>query len=561
MIKILSLALFCSIAFGCARNDADKIFINAVIYTMNSQNETANSMAVKDGIIIYIGNKEDLFNHSNDKTEIFDLMGNTVVPGLTDAHMHIEGTGKFLQLLNLVGTTSAQEISDKIRSAASSIAPGDWIEGRGWDQNDWEVKNFPTSQMLSEAAPNNPVVLGRVDGHAIWVNNKTLEIAGISAETPDPEGGRIIRLSGTNEPSGVLIDNAMLLVNEVKPPPSKDLKKRRIVHALSYALKLGITTLHDAGSSSDNVDIYKELAEEGRLVPRVYVMLDDEENLKEKYFKSGPQIGLYNNHLNIRTMKFYADGALGSRGAALLEPYSDDPDNSGWLLTPEDELRSKIKRAAKLGFQVSTHAIGDRGNRLTLDIYEELSNGNDTRHRIEHSQTLSLADIPRFKKLGVIPSMQPTHQSADMYWAEDRLGSERIKGAYAWRKLIDSGVVIPGGSDSPVESLNPLWGIYAAVTRQDHKGFPENGWYPEERMTIEEAVRMFSSWAAFASFEEDLKGTLEVGKLADFTVLSKDIFKNEPLDLLKTNILMTVIGGEIWYDNLLKNGNILLADK
>ena len=561
MIKILSLVLICFVAFGCARNDVDKLFINGVIYTLNSQSETANSMAIKDGKIIFIGDEADSYNYSNDQSEIIDLKGNTVIPGLTDAHMHIEGTGKFLQILNLVGTTSAEEISDKIRVAASSIPPGEWLEGRGWDQNDWEVMKFPTSQILSEAAPNNPVVLGRVDGHAIWVNGKTLELAGISADTPDPEGGRIIRLSGSNEPSGVLIDNAKSLVEDVQPPPSKDLKKRRIVQALSYALKLGITTLHDAGSDSDHVEIYQELAEEGRLVPRVYAMLDDEENLKERYFKLGPQIGLYNNHLNIRTMKFYADGALGSRGAALLEPYSDDPGNSGWLLTPVDELRLKITRAAKIGFQISTHAIGDRGNLVTLNIYEELANGTENRHRIEHSQTLSLKDIPRFKKLGVIPSMQPTHQSSDMYWAEDRLGSERIKGAYAWRKLIDSGVVIPGGSDSPVESLNPLWGIYAAVTRQDHKGFPENGWYPEERMTMEEAVKSFSTWAAYASFEEDLKGTLEPGKLADFTVLSEDIFKKEPLTLLKTNILMTVIGGEIWYDTLLKNGNILLADK
>jgi len=561
MIKILTLALICSIAFGCARSDADKIFINAVIYSLNSQNETANSMAIRDEKIIYIGDAEDSYNHSDDKTEIIDLRGYTVVPGLTDAHMHIEGTGKFLQLINLVGTTSAEEIADKIRAIASSIPPGEWIEGRGWDQNDWDVKEFPTSQILSEAAPNNPVVLGRVDGHAYWVNQKTLELAGITAETPDPVGGRILRLSGSNEPSGVLIDNPKLLVDSVKPAPSRDLKKRRIVQALSYALKLGITTLHDAGSDSDHVDIYKELAEEGKLIPRVYVMLEDEDNLKEKYFKLGPQIGLYNNYLNIRTIKFYADGALGSRGAALLEPYSDDPGNSGWLLTPEDELRSKISSAAKHGFQVSTHAIGDRGNRLTLDIYEELTNGRGNRHRIEHSQILSLKDIPRFKKLGVIPAMQPTHQSSDMYWAEDRLGGERIKGTYAWRKLVKSGVVIPGGSDSPVESLNPLWGIYAAVTRRDHKGFPENGWHPEERMTIEEAVRMYSSWAAYASFEEDLKGTLETGKLADFTVLSEDIFTKEPSTLLNTKILMTVIGGEIWYDTLLKNGDILLADK
>ena len=548
MINFLSLALICSIAFGCAREAADKIFINAVIYTMNSQNEIANSIAVKDEKILYIGNEEDAYNYSGDKTEIIDLQGETVVPGFTDAHTHIAQMGKFIQSLNLTGTKSAQVIADNIRYYASTIPPGELIEGLGWDQNDWEVKKFPTFQILTDAAPDNPVILLRIGRSTIWVNKKTLELAGITAETPDPEGGQILRIPGSNEPSGLLRNNAMSLVNDVRQAPSKDLKKRRIVETLSYALKLGITTLHDTGSDSDHLEIYKELAAEGKLVPRVYAMIQDEEILKEKYFKLGPQIGLYDDYLNIRTMKFLFDGTLGSRGAALLEPYSDDPGNSGMLSMPEDELRSKITNAANHGFQVSAHAIGDRSGRLILDIYEQLTNGRENRHRIEHSQTLSLDDIPRFKKVGVIPSMQPTHQSSDMYW-EDRLGSERLKGAYAWRKLIDAGVVIAGGSDAPVESLNPLWGIYAAVTRQDHKGFPENGWYPEERMTMEEAVKMFTSWAAYASFEEDLKGTLETGKLADFTVLSKDIFTIEPPALLKTRVLMTVIGGNITHDN------------
>ena len=549
MINLFSLALICSITFGCVPETADKIFKNAVIYKLNSQNETASSIAVKDEKIIYIGNEEDTYKYLGDKTEIIDLQGNTVVPGFTDAHMHIAQMGKLLQSLNLIGTTSAKVIADNIQYYASTVPPGELIEGLGWDQNDWKVKEFPTSKILSDAAPNNPVILLRIGRSTIWVNNKTLELAGITAETPDPEGGQILRLPGSNEPSGVLKNNAMSLVDVVRGAPSKDLKKRRIVETLSYALKLGLTTLHDAGSDSDHLEIFKELAEEGKLVPRVYAMVQDEEILKEKYFKLGPQIGLYNNYLNIRTMKFLFDGTLGSRGAALLEPYSDDPGNSGLLSMPADDLRSKMTRAANHGFQVSAHSIGDRSGRIILDIYEQLINGTDNRHRIEHSQTLSLEDIPRFKKLGVIPSMQPTHQSSDMYWAEDRLGSERIKGAYAWRKLVDAGVVVPGGSDAPVESLNPLWGIYAAVTRQDHKGFPENGWYPEERMTIVEAVQMFTSWAAYASFEEELKGTLETGKLADFTVLSEDIFTIEPPALLTTRVLMTVIGGNITHDN------------
>jgi len=562
MIKLFSILFICFVVFGCTKKEADKLFINATVYTLNFENDTADVLAVGDGIILYVGNLDDAYEHTGDNTEIIDLKGYTMIPGLTDAHAHVEGTGKFLQTLSFLGTESAEEIAEIVKKATLRTPKGEWIEGRGWDQNDWEIKKFPTSDLLDEAAPENPVVFSRVDGHAYWVNQTVLDLAGINADTPDPDGGRIVRRPGSNEPSGILIDNAKTLVDDVKPKPSKELKKRRIVQALSHALKLGITTLHDTGSDSDNIDIYMELGEESRLSPRIYAMLDDDEKLKEKYFGIGPQIGLFDNHLNIRTLKFYADGALGSRGALLLEPYSDDPGNSGLHLTPEAELRSSFVRGINHGFQLSIHAIGDAGNRLVLDMIEEMSLPelkNDHRTRIEHAQTISLDDIPRFKELGVIPSMQPTHCTSDMYWAEERLGPDRIKGAYAWRKLIETGVVIPGGSDSPVESLNPLWGIYAAVTRQDHDSYPDGGWYPEERMTIEEAVRMFTSWAAYASFEEDLKGTLEAGKLADFTLLSKDIFKIEPAALLQTKVLMTVVGGEIRYDDLLKGGEVLLA--
>ena len=562
MFKILFLLLFGVAAFGCAKENADRIFINTSIYTLDPANETANSIAVKNGRILFVGDEEKSYEYSNENTQILDLKGKTLIPGLADAHAHIGGTGKFLQTLNFHGTTSASEIISMVRSAVSRTPPGEWIEGRGWDQNDWQVKKFPTSELLDKVAPDNPVVFNRVDGHAYWVNQKVLDLAGITSAAPDPDGGRIVRLPGTNKPSGILIDNAMSLINDIKPEPTYELKKRRIVQSLSYSLKLGLTTIHDAGSDSDEVKIYKELALEGKLNPRVYVMLDDDKELKEKYFKVGPQIGLFDNHLTIRTLKLYADGALGSRGALLLEPYSDDPENSGLPVTSESELRKRFAEGIKHGFQIATHAIGDSGNRLILDIVKENLEGemqNDHRSRIEHAQVLSLDDIQRFNLLGVIPSMQPTHCTSDMYWAEDRIGSERIKGAYAWRKLLDTGVVIPGGSDSPVESINPLWGIYAAVTRQDHESYPEGGWQPEERMTMVEAVKMFSAWAAYASFEEDIKGTIEVGKLADFTILSKDIFREDPSVLLETEVLMTVVGGEILYDILLKPDDLLLA--
>jgi len=557
MFKMFYILIFSVVAFGCAKENADRIFVNAA-------NEIANSIAVKNGRILFVGDEEKSYEYSNENTQLLDLKGMTLIPGLTDAHAHIGGTGKFLQNLNFHGTTSASEIVSIVQSAVSRTPPGEWIEGRGWDQNDWEVKKFPTSGLLDNAAPNNPVVLSRVDGHAYWVNQKVLDLAGITSDTPDPDGGRIIRLPNSKTPSGILIDNAMFLIDKIKPEPSLELKKRRILQALSYSLKLGLTTIHDAGTDSDEVEIYTALASEDRLNPRVYVMLDDKEELKEKQFKIGPQIGLFDDHLNIRTIKLYADGALGSRGALLLEPYSDDPDNSGLPVTPESELRKRFAEGIKHGFQIATHAIGDSGNRVILNIVEEIlgrNPQNNHRSRIEHAQILSLDDILRFNRLGVIPSMQPTHCTSDMQWAEDRIGSERIKVAYAWRKLLDTGVVIPGGSDSPVESINPLWGIYAAVTRQDHERFPEGGWQPEERMTMEEAVKMFSVWAAYASFEEDLKGTIEVGKLADFTILSKDIFKEDPIVLLETKVLMTVIGGEIMYDILLKPDDLLLAEE
>ncbi|MCH8306029.1 MAG: amidohydrolase, partial [Candidatus Marinimicrobia bacterium] len=484
MFKIVNLLIFSVVAFGCAKENADRIFVNTSIYTLNPANETANSVAVKDGRILFVGDEEKSYEYSDENTQLLDLKGMTLIPGLTDAHAHIGGTGKFLQTLNFHGTTSASEIVSRVKSAAIRTPSGEWIEGRGWDQNDWKVKKFPTSALLDKVTPNNPVAFRRVDGHAYWVNQKVLDLAGITSETPDPDGGRIIRLPNSNTPSGILIDNAMLLISDIIPTPSLELKKRRIVQALSYSLKLGLTTIHDASTDSDEVAIYTALASEGRLNPRVYVMLDDEKKLKEKQFKIGPQIGLFDDHLTIRAIKLYADGALGSRGALLLEPYSDDPDNSGLAVTPESELRASFAEGIKHGFQIAIHAIGDSGNRLVLDIVEDNLNldlQNDHRSRIEHAQILSLDDILRFNILGVIPSMQPTHGTSDMPWAEDRIGSERIKGAYAWRKLLDTGVLIPGGSDSPVESLNPLWGIYSAVTRQDHEGYPEGGWQPEER--------------------------------------------------------------------------------
>jgi hypothetical protein len=375
-------------------------------------------------------------------------------------------------------------------------------------------------------------------------------MAGITRDTPDPEGGRIVRDEG-GEPTGILIDNALLLIDDVVPDPTYDELVERALLAQQECLRFGLTGIGDAGIDSAMIEVYKDLFEDGRLQIRIYAMLDSDRIPLDDYYRIGPQVGLFRDHLTLRSIKMYADGALGSRGAALMEPYSDDPENRGLITAREEEIYAVCLKALEHGFQVCTHAIGDRANRIVLSAYEQALEEHpvdDHRFRIEHAQIVSLDDIPRFARSGIIPSMQPTHATSDMYWAEERVGPERIKGGYAWRSLLDTGARIPFGSDFPVESPNPLWGIYAAVTRQDHSGWPEGGWYPEQKLTIPEAVRGFTLEAAYGAFEEEIKGSLEAGKLADMVVLSKDIFTVPPREILSTEVVMTIIGGEVVYE-------------
>ncbi|MEW6455915.1 MAG: amidohydrolase [Acidobacteriota bacterium] len=527
---------------------ADLALTNGNVITMDCKIPLAQAIAIKGERILFVGSNFDIRAYIGKQTKIIDLEGKTIIPGLIDSHVHFIGLGERLRSLNFVGTKSIDEIVEIIKKNLNKYKPGEWILGGGWDHEDWEKKEFPTHGEISEVAPDNPVYLTRVDGHAGWANKRAMEIAKITREIKDPAGGKIIRDSYGN-PTGVFIDEAQDLITRHIPERSFEWRKESAKVAQQKCLELGLTGVHDAGVSEETIKIYKELADENLLKIRIYAMLGGEKVL-EKYLKTGPEIALYNNKLSIRSVKLFIDGALGSKGAALFEPYNDDPGNYGLLMTSEEKLFEITKKAVENGFQVCVHAIGDKGNHITLNVYEKVLkeiNGKDCRLRIEHAQVLLLSDIPRFSILKVIPSMQPTHATSDMYWAEKRLGEKRAKGAYAWRSLLRTGARIAAGSDFPVEDPNPLWGFYAAITRQDHNEWPRGGWHPEEKMTREEALRAFTIDAAYASFEEDIKGSLEKGKLADVVVLSKDIMLIPPEEILKTEVIMTIIGGEIVY--------------
>ncbi|MEJ2722334.1 MAG: amidohydrolase, partial [bacterium] len=427
---------------------------------------------------------------------------------------------------------------------------GEWIQGRGWDQNDWPVAEFPSWRDLA-GTEANPVYLRRVDGHAAWVNKTALDRCGITADTPEPFGGRILR-AADGTPTGVLVDEAMSLVTDHMPDPSFEDRVARVKLAIEECRRNGLTGMHDAGVDRESCAVLEHLATRGELDFRIYAMLDaDDSTFAVERIRKGPAVG--DDYLTIRALKLYADGALGSRGALLLEPYTDDPSNRGLQQHPRDVLLWWTALALENGIQVCTHAIGDGANRLMLDVYDEAlsrEGAPDPRLRIEHAQVISAEDIPRFHQLGVIPSMQPTHATSDMGWAEKRLGPERVKGAYAWRSLIDTGCVIPCGSDFPVEGVNPLWWIYAAVTRQDPEGRPEGGWYPGQRMTVEEAVRGFTGHAAYAAFAQNSNGTIEPNKFADLTVLDRDLMRIPAAEILDTHVVLTIVGGRVMYSSV-----------
>ena len=538
-----------------AQASADLILKNGHIYTADANRPVVSAIAVRGGRIVFAGSDAEVAGFAAART--IDLHGNTVLPGLADAHIHLLGVGEALRTVDLVGAQTYEDVVARVVARAKEMKAGEWILGRGWDQNLWPSREFPTHDELSRAVARNPVVLSRIDGHAILANRLAMTLAGVTAATKDPSGGRIVRDAGGN-PTGVFVDNAEGLVSRVTPSSSHDELKRALLAAVAEVNSWGLSSIQDPGESPNVVAIYEELAREGRLNVRAYVMLSDPHvydsmrwaGSRNPYVMRGPQSALYGGRLWIRAIKLYADGALGSRGAALLAPYSDDPGNTGLVRTPPEQILGTAEMALKKGFQVNIHAIGDRGNRIALDAFEAALRSvprADHRFRIEHAQIISPADIPRFAKLGVLPSMQSSHQTSDMGWAERRLGPERIKGAYAWRSLLETGVIIPNGTDAPVERVNPLITFHSAVTRQSPDNQPPGGWYAEQRMTREEALRSMSIWPAFAAFQENVLGSLTAGKYADFVILDQDIMRVPEADIMKTHVLATYLGGKAVY--------------
>ncbi len=540
-----------------AQASADLVITHAQIYTVDNARPIASALAVRGGRVLFVGSDAEAKALATSSARIIDLQGATVIPGIVDAHAHLLGLGNTLQRVNLVGSTSYSEVIARVKACARDVKPGEWIQGRGWDQNRWAIKEFPTHEALSLAFPNNPVVLTRIDGHALLANAKAMELARVTAATPDPSGGRIIRLS-SGAPAGVFVDNAQSLIGRAIPAASRADKRKAILRAIAESNRWGLTGVHDPGEDAETIGIYEELAKAGNYSLRNYVMLSDPgepgaaATLRNPYIQRGPQSALYDGHLWIRAIKLYADGALGSRGAALLAPYTDEPTNSGLLVSRPEHIRAWAEAGLRRGFQINVHAIGDRGNRIVLDAFDSALRKfpkADHRFRIEHAQVLSPADIPRFARLGVIPSMQATHQTSDMRWAEARVGPQRIRGAYAWRSLLNTGVVIPNGTDFPVEEVNPLLTFHASVTRQDPTNWPAGGWYPEQKMTREEALQSMTIWPAYAGFQESILGSLTPGKYADFVVLDRDIMRVPDGEILGTRVLSTWIGGKRVYQS------------
>ena len=547
-LVFLLLVAACGLTAWAATPPPDLILTGGRVYTVNPAQSTAEAVAVLGGRILYVGSADSALALRGPATRLLDLKGGIVLPGLIDAHAHLIGLGKFLSQIDLIETTSPQQALQMVREKQKATPKGKWIQGRGWDQNNWGEKRFPSWQDLP-GTDQNPVYLQRVDGHAAWINKAAMQVCGITRDTPDPEGGKIVRDSA-GEPTGVFVDNAEDLIVAHLPKPSWDDQIAWAKTAIAECNRFGLVGVHDAGADSIALEVYRQLHRDSLLTLRIYAMLSPlDSSFYSHQVAQGPIVDA-DGRLVIAAVKLYADGALGSRGAALLAPYSDDPGNKGLMVNKPEYLHDMSRQAVAHGFQVCTHAIGDAGVRTMLDVYERVLrevSPPDPRLRIEHSQVIAQSDIPRFAQLGVIPSMQPTHATSDMRWAEDRLGPERIKGAYAWRKLLDQGCRIPFGSDFPVESANPLWGIYAAVTRQDHKGWPAGGWQPEERLSVAEALRGFTIDAAYAEFADWMRGSIEIGKAADFTILDKDICTAPPDSMLTTRVVCTIVAGKIVY--------------
>jgi predicted amidohydrolase YtcJ len=507
---------------------ADTAIHNVVGYTPSAEGIREFSVLIIDGDGRIVATGDEPLLAGIAASDRIDGGGRFILPGLTDAHAHVYSQGFLTVSLNLLGTTSVEAAVERIDDYASGRRTG-WILGRGWNQVLWPVKEFPSAADIDAVVADRPVWLRRIDGHAGWANSKALEIAGIDADTQDPVGGKIVRDSNGSA-TGILIDNAMALVEKHVPEPTRNEIREAYARAIDSLLALGITGVHDAGISKTEAEVFMSMA--------------DDDAFAE------PVRGYGNDHLDIAAVKLYSDGALGSRGAAMIEPYDDDPENRGLPFYTQQQLDEFVRKANGKGFQVGIHAIGDLGNSMALDAFERAQGGKPSplRNRVEHAQIIALDDIPRFSELGVIASMQPVHATSDMNMAEDRIGPQRIKGGYAWRRLLDSGAVIASGSDFPVELPNPFHGLYAAIARQDRAGMPEGGWYPGQAMTRAEALHSFTLAAAYAAHQEDRFGSLERGKWADFIVVDRDFFEIPTSEIDDIRILQTWVGGELVYE-------------
>jgi predicted amidohydrolase YtcJ len=534
--------VFFAVCGGLWAQVADLVVENAKVYTVDKMRPAAKSLAVKDGKFLAVG--DDVAKHIGPGTRRINAQGAAVIPGLIDAHVHMRSLGDMLESFDLRFVKTPAGVAAIVKQAADKLPPGEWVQGRNWDQTNWGGE-FPTADDLSKVVDDRPVYLRRVDGHAAWANRRALALAGVTKETQDPPGGRIIRDANGN-PTGVLIDRAMGLVSSKIPAASFAQVKRRLELAAAACARLGLTSVHDAGIGTEERNAYRELIREGKLPVRVYAMIGGTGALWQEYAKSGPEIGEY---LTVRSVKLYADGALGSRGAALWQPYSDEKTTTGLLVTTEETLKDQIQEVAAKGFQVNTHAIGDRANRIVLDEYAKILKGkNSRRFRVEHAQVVSLPDFQLFADNSVIASVQATHATSDMRWAAQRLGPDRVMGAYAWQRFLKLGIPLANGSDFPVEDPNPMYGFYASFTRQDHQGYPEGGWMPDQKLTREQTLESFTLTAAYAAFEEKIKGSITPGKLADFLVLDRDIMTVAPLEVLEAKPKMTVLGGKVVYE-------------
>lgn len=515
MKKFLLLAT-CLFVFSCTtKEEVDLIVINANIYTVDANFSKASSVAVKDGKFVAVGDSDEI-SKKYTANEQLDAEGKTIVPGLIDAHCHFYGLGQNQQVVDLVGTQSFDEVLERVK-AFQEERPSEFIRGRGWDQNDWEVKEFPTKDKLDELFPNTPVALERIDGHAYLVNQKALDMAEITADT-ETEGGEIVKENG--EITGVLVDKPMGLIDNVIPKPSLEQKILALKDAEKISLDYGLTTVNDAGLSRDIIELIDSLQQAEELSIRIYAMVSNYPENLDYFLDKGI---IKTEGLNVRSVKVYGDGALGSRGAALRAPYSDKPGHFGAMVTPVDQIEALAQRIATTDYQMNTHAIGDSANIVVLRAYQKALEGKtDRRWKVEHAQVISQADFDYFEN-SIIPSVQPTHATSDMYWAKDRLGEERVKGAYAYKDLLNKAGLVALGTDFPVEQVNPFLTFYAAVARQDMEQYPEGGFQMENALSRQETLKGMTIWAAYSNFEEDEKGSIETGKFADFVVLSDDI--------------------------------------